>query len=225
MADEITSLDSPIDVMYLIHKALRSQGIRAEKELDKLDDGSSLQGFKLAFNAWATALVSHAELEDKFMNDQFSSSGGSGEASVTNPAHPELSQTGDPTVDKLTRMLVAYEDDMLGELIDSVQAVMTILNDEIGATSIITRTKQHLKAQIIRLRIAQEDHLETEEGLVLPALLKRMDEKQQLAMVKGLLIDETADNPRWILHWIALELTPTEQKLLAEVEARCMDSQ
>ncbi|MCH8311003.1 MAG: hypothetical protein IIB17_11000 [Chloroflexi bacterium] len=102
---------------------------------------------------------------------------------------------------------------------------MTVLNDEIGTTSVITRTKQHLKAQVIELRITQEDHLETEEGLILPALRERMDEKQQLEMTRGLLIDETADDPRWILQWIAQELTPTEQILLAEAEARCMESQ
>lgn len=225
MADEITNLDSPIDVMYLIHKALRAQGNRAEKEVDKLDDGSSLQGFKLAFNAWATALVSHAELEDKYINDHLASAGSSADTSVTNPAHFEHSQAGDPTVDKLTDMLVAYEDQMVDELMVSVQAVMTVLNEEIGTTSIITRTKQHLKAQIVGLRIAQEDHLETEEGLVLPALRERLDECQQLAMVKGLLIDETAEDSRWILRWIAQELTPTEQKLLDEVEAHCMASQ
>lgn len=225
MADEITSLDSPIDVMYLIHKALRAQGHRAEKEVDKLDDGSSLQGFKLAFNLWATALISHAELEDQYMNGHFVSSGGSGEASDDDSANVELSQTGGPTVDKLIRMLVAYEDEIVREFLKSVVAVMSVLNDEIGTTSVITRTKQHLKAQVIELRITQEDHLETEEGLILPALRERMDEKQQLEMTRGLLIDDTADDPRWILQWIAQELTPTEQILLAEAEARCMESQ
>ena len=210
MTDEITGLESPIDVMYLIHKALRAQGVRAEDEVEKLDDGSSLQGFKLAFNAWATALVSHAELEDQYMNEHFA---------------PGASENApDPAVEKLTGMVVSYEDEMLGQLLDSVQAVMTVLNDEIGPTSVITRTKQHLKAQIIGLRITQEDHLETEEGLVLPVLRQHLDEERQLAMAKGLLIDETADDTRWILQWIEPELTPTEQKLLADVETRCMES-
>lgn len=215
MSDEITNLDTPIDVMYLIHKALRAQGVRTEKEVDKLDVGSSLQGFKLAFNAWVTALVSHAELEDNFMNDHLVPSGGSGDSSDS-----DYSVSGDPAVEKLTGVVVAYEDEMLGELMDSVQSVMTVLNDEIGKTSIITRTKQHLKTQVIGLRIAQEDHLETEESLVLPVLRKRMDEEQQLAMAKGLLIDDTADDPRWILEWINQELTTNEQNLLADVETR-----
>ena len=107
MADEITSLDSPIDVMYLIHKALRAQGIRTENEVDNLDDGSSLQAFRLAFNSWATALVSHAELEDQFMNEHLVPRGGSTESSVADAAQSELSVTGDPTVDKLMGMLVA----------------------------------------------------------------------------------------------------------------------
>jgi hypothetical protein len=224
MAEEISGLDSPIDVMYLIHKALRSQGVRTEQEVDNLNDGSSLQSFKLAFNAWATSLVSHAELEDQFMNDYMASNHKPHESESTENGNHDPTHTGDPAVDKVIKLLVAYEDDMLDELLDSVEAVMTVLNDEIGLTSIITRTKQHLKAQVIGLRIAQEDHLETEEGLVLPALRRQLDESQQLAMAKGLLIDETADDKRWIIQWIANELTSTERELLAEIEAQCTES-
>ena len=63
MSSEITSLDQPLDVMFLIHKALRAEAVRTEKAVSDLEDGSSLQPFKLAFNSWATALLYHSEAE------------------------------------------------------------------------------------------------------------------------------------------------------------------
>ena len=41
--NEITRLDSPIDVMYLIHKALRNEANRAIKLVDNMDNGGTLQ--------------------------------------------------------------------------------------------------------------------------------------------------------------------------------------
>ena len=64
---EVTSLDNPIDVMYLIHKALRAEALRVQGVAETLEEGGTLQNFKLAFNRWATALVFHAEQEDLFM--------------------------------------------------------------------------------------------------------------------------------------------------------------
>ena len=63
MTAEITTLEQPIDVMYLIHKALRGEADRTVEQARCLEDGCSLQSFKLAFTAWATAIMYHAEKE------------------------------------------------------------------------------------------------------------------------------------------------------------------
>ena len=63
MAVEITTLEQPIDAMYLIHKALRGEADRTVELARSLENGCSLQAFKLAFTAWATALMYHAEKE------------------------------------------------------------------------------------------------------------------------------------------------------------------
>ena len=63
MTAEITTLEQPIDAMYLIHKALRGEADRTVEQARCLEDGCSLQSFKLAFMAWATAIMYHAEKE------------------------------------------------------------------------------------------------------------------------------------------------------------------
>ena len=202
MTEKIASLESPIDAMYLIHKALRAEAARAEEAADGLEVDASLQRFKLVFNSWATALVYHAELEDKYIGGPLSNGRSAAPANSLNAA------------------IMAMEDELHRELVERVQDVLTLLNKEIRDQKVITRTKQHLYRQVVTLRITQEDHLETEEALVLPALRAQMDEREQLEVARGLLIDEEAEDPRWIIDWVAQHLNSTERELLAELETR-----
>ena len=63
MTVEITTLEQPIDAMYLIHKALRGEADRMVELARSLDTGCSLQAFKSAFTAWATAIMYHTDKE------------------------------------------------------------------------------------------------------------------------------------------------------------------
>ncbi|MDA0771244.1 MAG: hemerythrin domain-containing protein [Chloroflexi bacterium] len=205
---EITQFNSPIDVMYLIHKALRHEANRAIKLVDNMDNGGTLQAFKLAFNEWATNLMYHAEQEDKY---------------ITVPLIQCTPSLNDPTLglaDKVKGAILAHEDDMHEELLGGLEEVFAVLNDDIGHTSVITRTKQHLFGQVMTLRIVQEDHLDTEEALVLPMVRRCLSEEQQLLAAKELLLDEAADDPRWVINWISESLTEHEQGLLANLESR-----
>lgn len=205
---EIIQFNSPIDVMYLIHKALRHEANRAIKLVDNMDNGGTLQAFKLAFNEWATNLMYHAEQEDKY---------------ITVPLIQCTPSAGDPTLglaDKVKGAILAHEDDMHEELLGGLEEVFAVLNDDIGHTSVITRTKQHLFGQVMTLRIVQEDHLDTEEALVLPMVRRCLSEEQQLLAAKELLLDEAADDPRWVINWISESLTEHEQGLLANLESR-----
>ena len=46
MVNEITEIGSPIEVMYLVHKALRAEAERAEEMAGRLVGGGSLRPFK-----------------------------------------------------------------------------------------------------------------------------------------------------------------------------------
>ena len=216
MAEEITRLQDPIDAIYLIHKALRAEADRAEKVVSELEIGGSLQSFKLVFNSWATALVFHSEQEDRYITHTLTNSH---QPSQIETENPESSKGANGLGIDVKAAIVAQEEELHRELLEGVQDVLDVLNEEIGKTSIIRRTKQHLHMQVISLRMAQQDHLETEEALVLPVIRERLNELEQLEVIKGLLTDEVAEDPRWVIEWVSQQLSPREQGLLADFEA------
>ena len=206
MTPEITTLEQPIDAMYLIHKALRGEADRTVELARSLENGCSLQAFKLAFTAWATAIMYHVEKEVGTEMSRFV------DESRRTAAH-------DP-VERVKWALLEKEDDEYTRLLEYVQDVMTVLEEDIGATSIISRTKQHLYGQVIALRVAQEDHLETEEAMVIPLIRENLSPERQLEAVGGLLIDRDADDQRWVIDWISQDLTSNEIELLLALESR-----
>lgn len=64
------------------------------------------------------------------------------------------------------------------------------------------------------------DHFENEEAFVISLVRDEMDEAQQLGIVRWLLIDEFAEDPRWIIDWIYSELDREDQALLKDLENR-----
>src|SRR5215471_9650905 len=67
MVENSTALNSPIDVMYPIHKALRAEAARAEEVIRALEIGDSFQSLAQVFQRWASALEYHAVMEDRYM--------------------------------------------------------------------------------------------------------------------------------------------------------------
>ena len=64
MTAEVTKLKNPIDVMYLIHKPLRAEAARVKEIVKQLEEGSTLQPFRLAFYQWVMALEYHSIMEE-----------------------------------------------------------------------------------------------------------------------------------------------------------------
>ena len=211
MTGEITTLEQPIDAMYLIHKALRGEANRTVEQAWCLKDGDSLQSFKLAFTAWATAIMYHAEKEVG--------------TAMSKSADESRRAAAHDLVERAKWALLEKEDAEYVRLLEGAKKVMTVLEEDIGATSIISRTKQHLYGQVIALRVAQEDHLETEEAMVLPLIRENVPPERQLEIVGGLLIDPDADDRRWVIDWISQDLTPKENELLLALESRINQAQ
>ena len=191
MGQEIFRLESPIDVMLLIHNALRSQAANMEELVRCFQTGDSLQLVRLDFVNWAAALMFHAEQENQYMM-------------------PLLGGYA-PAVDSVREH---------AELDEKLEDVVTVFSEEIGETQVIARTQRHLYGAVVSLRIAQDDHLESEEAFVLPEIRDRFDEFKQLKMVRCLLIDEEAANRRWVLDWMNSRLPSGECRLVAELERR-----
>jgi hemerythrin-like domain-containing protein len=207
----MTSLEQPIDVMSLIHKALRVEATKLEDIVKNLEIGGSLQTFNLGFSAFATALIYHADQEDHYFSDPLTDCHPTGCAASLSSDKSQV--TG--LADRVREVLIAQEEELHEELIQNVQDVLTLLEEDIGATSLILRTKQHLFRQVVRLRIALEDHLESEEALVIPLMRRQMDRQSQENLARDLLFDKDAQDQSWMIDWINQRLDPDEQALLA----------
>ena len=195
MAEEITELENPIDAMHLIHNALRTAAERVENMAGMLAMFGNLQHFRSAFNLWSAALVYHAEMEDEHMTAQF-----------------------------VDWVAARENEDKHRTLEQKLEDVLTCLNEEIGKAPMIARTQRHLYGCTVALRIAQDDHLEEEEEFILPVLRQQMDEEHQKEVIRRLLIDEEAEDQRWILDWISQNLTSRERGLLTDLESRLAES-
>ncbi|MDA0263073.1 MAG: hypothetical protein O3A93_02175 [Chloroflexi bacterium] len=206
MTAEITTLEHPIDAMFLIHKALRGEANRTVEQAKCLETGCSLQPFKLAFTAWATAIMYHAEKEVG--------------AGMSESMDRSRCKTAHDPIERVKWALLEKEDEEYSRLLEGVMDVMTVLETDIGATSVITRTKQHLYGQVLALRVAQDDHLETEEAMILPLLRDNLTPENQMKVVGALLIDNEADDRLWVINWMSQDLTPGENELLKALESR-----
>ena len=191
MGQQITRLECPIDAMYLIHNALRAEAADLEEMVRRFQIGDSLQFVRLAFVRWAGALMFHAEQEDQYMTRPMSDC-----ASVKDNVKEHA------------------------ELNEKLEDVFTVFNEEIGETQVIARTQRHLYGAVVALRIAQDDHLESEEAFVLPDVRERFDEFEQLDLVRSLIVDEEGADRRWVMDWMTSRLPSGELQLLADLERR-----
>jgi len=204
MTESTARACTPMDTVLLTHKALRSEATRIEEIVRDLDEGGSLQPFNLAFNTWATALVFHAEQEDKYLIDHLNHYGEpcSGESVSSPPSQNGSSQL----LMEVRAAMVAQEEELHQKMIEKIEEVLSVLQEDIGETSVIRRTIQHLYRQVVALRIALEDHLDTEEALVLPRIEENLDEPQQLELAENLLTAPDSEEPRWMIQWVSERL-------------------
>ena len=227
MTTEITRIEQPIDVMYLIHEALRAQAARVEETVRRFEIGNSLQPIRAGFNIWAAALAFHAQQEDKYMTATLTNFQPARDNEAEHAALGEMLGDLNTLVDKddtrglsdrVKEAMVALNERQHAELVEKLEDVMEVLNGEIGKTKVIARTWRHLYARVVALQTAQDDHLENEEAFVLPEVWQRISEAGQLEIARRLLIDEEADDQRWVLEWMAKYLTPVGRGLLANLE-------
>jgi hypothetical protein len=191
MPQEITHLDHPIDVMYLIHKAIRAEARRTRQAAEQLEIGGNFKTFINAFYQWATALGYHEETEYKYLI-------------------PHLSQSLPARHNKTGHK----------ELLEGLEELQICLHEELGRTIVIPRTQRQLFGKVINLLIAQADLLEEEEDTLLPVIRRQMRPEQQLEIIRRLLLDPDSEDDRWMLDWMEQHLSETERQVLASLVAR-----
>ena len=229
MLEDITRLESPIDVMYLMHKAFEAQSEKAESLAAEAQKGGSLDAFKVAFDYWIKQLLYHAEAEDKYMTEPITDSQ---PARDNETEHDELRQKGGGIIeymaqgdsaglaDNVKGAMLALEEEQHQELIEAAQEVEDVLTQAIGEDRVVARTRRHLYRRVMEMRVLEFDHFENEEAFVLPLVKEQMAGAQELEVARRLLIDDDAEDPRWIIDWVASEMNPTELGLLKELDAQ-----
>ncbi len=230
MLPQITKLDNPIDVQMLIHKAFQALTERTQTLAAKGQEGGYLGEFRDSFNFWIKQFRFHAAAEDKYMTGPLIDFK---PARDNEAEHSELVQQGGEIIEfmmkgdtaglgKDVQRVLALEEQQHREMVERIQEVEDELAIAIGERQVIARTRRHLYSRVIMLGSLEIDHFENEESFICPIISERFGEEQQLWMVKQLLIDSEADDPRWIIDWIASEIDPMERKLLSDLEAKFM---
>ena len=229
MMEDITRLDSPIDVMVLMHKAFHALSLRVEGLAAASEKGGDLTEFQKGFEFWVKQLVYHATTEDDYMTGPLKNSQ---PARDNETEHVELVKHATGIVEFLGKgdtagleanvkaAMITMDEQQHEELVDSAKEIQEILTREMGRDKVITRTRRHLYRKVMDMRILEFDHFENEEAFVCSLVRDQMSEQQQLDLVKRLLVDESAEDPRWVIDWVAEELKPNERQLLADLEAR-----
>jgi len=188
---ELDQLDYPIDIMSLIHKAIRAEARLTRQAAERLEMGGSFNSFMQVFYRWAMALEYHEETEYRYIIPYL-------------PKSPPA----------------RYNEIGHKELLEGLEDLQACLHEELGRTMVIPRTQRQLFGKVISLLIVQADLLEEEEENLLPTIRQRTSEDQQLEMARRLLFDLDADEPHWVLDWVAEHLTDRERHMLAEFAVR-----
>ena len=226
MMEDITHLERPIDVQILLHKAFHALSLRVEKLAADSEKGGDLKKFEDQFGYWVKQLLYHATTEDNFMTGPLQQDVARDNESkhvvlVKNATDIiEFVGKGDSAglEDSVKAAMFTLDEKQHEDLVESANDIQNILTREMGQDKVITRTRRHLYRKVMDMRILEFDHFENEEVFVIPLIREQMAGNQELELARLLLIDDTADDPRWVIDWVAKELKPSERVLLQELE-------
>ena len=182
--------------------------------------------FKETFALWGKHLQYHAATEDEYMtgvlrNEQVARNNEVEHEVLAGKARDLAAflRGGDSaSVDEKLAALLEFEGKDHQELEYRLQMVKNLINDELGEGAVSLRTRRNLYSKVVALRVCEFDHFDNEEIFVFPAVRGFMNEQEQLALAKRLLIEEEADNPRWIINLIYEILDQKDQELLRDFE-------
>jgi hypothetical protein len=191
MTIDITYYDSPIDIMYLIHNALRAEEAEVTQRARQLGTADTLAVFAQALHQWASTLEEHARIEDLYMT----------------PLLP-------------TRPVVQDNEAEHQRLTTRFRELAALLQEIPPQTSITPRLQRQVLGHVITLGVEHDDHLESEEDLVMPLVRQRLSEDQQCALVWRLVCAGGSQEAGTIGPWITAALTTAEQQALAALLAR-----
>jgi len=232
-ADNEHSLKDPIDVMPLMHKAFRAVSDRTEVMAAEAKTVEDIAKLNEAFGFWVKQILYHATIEDEVLtgplkNDQpvrEPVKDNEDEHAALADKAGELAEfiaqgNGAGLAESVREAAFALEDEQHKELEDRFHEVEAALAQVLGEQKVTARTIRHIHSRVMGVRILELDHFENEEAFVCSLVRDEIDEAGQLYMTHRLLVDDSADDPRWIIDWVYSELDEADQALLKDLEGR-----
>ncbi len=232
-ADNHHRLEDPIDVMPLMHKAFRAVSDRTEAMAANAVSIEDIAELNEAFGFWVKQILYHATVEDEVMTGPLKN-----DQPVREPVQDnedehaalagkagELAEfiaqgNGAGLAESVREAAFNLEDEQHKELEDRFHEVEAALAQVLGDKKVTARTIRHIHSRVLGVRILELDHFENEEAFVCSLVRDEIDEAGQLYMTRRLLIDDSAEDPRWIIDWVYSELDEADQALLKDLEAR-----
>jgi len=228
--DEILFIETPIDVMFFMHKAFMSHAKKAETMSGLLKTSDDIERLKPVIDHWLKHITYHVDTEDMFLTGPLQELElHDGRLVVRDNVieHDEIRSgkialeeflSNGPTAgltSLLESLVFAAEEEQHQELVQNVENLKLVIADALGEEKTSNRTIRHLHQSILALRVVEWDHFENEEAFVLPLVREQMTHNEQLKCASKLLFDSSSENPRWIIDDIYDGLSEEE---IGEVE-------
>ncbi len=229
--DNITKLESPIDVMYLMHKVYMVVSDQTEALAATALDGGDLAEFKANLDVWLKHLLYHAQTEDTYMTGPLRDKqlqDGRMPKRDNEQEHDDLREKGGNVLTLVeeaetglsAEAVLDMEDEEHAKLQDAVDEVGSVVSEALDEDIVRARTRRHLHQSVMMLRVAEFDHFENEEAFVLPLVKEQMSPTEELECARRLLIDDDADDPRWVIDVIKGGLPDGEKLLIEDLETK-----
>ena len=227
--DPIKTLESPIEVMYLMHKVFMSHSDHTLELVSKVETGEcSIADVKRSFDLWIKHLLYHVQTEDIYMTGPLKEKklqDGRMVLKENVSEHNDLREMGADLFAKigkdaresLIEDVLALDDQNHEELLDQLRIADSAIIETLGEQTILRRSIRHIYRSIFDFIVVEFDHFENEESFVLPLVHDQMSYAEELECVRKLLIDDDSDNPTWILDFVRKNLVDSDRKLLDEI--------
>lgn len=227
--ENLHRLEDPIDVMPLMHKAFRAASDRTEALAANAKTMEDIAELNEEFGFWVKQILYHATLEDEVMTSPLKDSP---PARDNETEHAELAGKAGELAEFIAKGNAAglegsvrdaaftLEEAQHKELVERFHEVESALKDVLGEKKVTARTIRHIHNRLLGVRILELDHFENEEAFVCSLVRNEIDEAGQLYMTRRLLIDDSAEDPCWIIDWVYSELDADDRALLKDLENR-----
>jgi hypothetical protein len=234
ISEEIKTLESPIDVMYPMHKAYMIHSNRTVSLAEKAMSGGSLTELQANLEGWLKHLLYHAQTEDIYMTGPLKDiehQDGRRPARDNEKEHDELRLLGGGIADYVEKgdkgalsediaaLVLSREEEEHANLVHKAENAERALHQALGEARVVDRTRRRLYQKIVEFQVTEFDHFENEEAFVLPLVKGQMSAEQELECSRRLLFDDDSENTRWIIDFIYNELESGERELLKQLES------